>query len=501
MKFVKSEAGASHENYLARVVTVTEDNFSPHPHPDVTRLKRCRIGTDTLYNVIVSIDSKPGKYVFFPALSQINSQFLTFANLYRKAEMNADPTAKTGLFEENGRVKSVRLKGTKTVINEETGEKEDIRLAGAVSDGFLIELDVILDFIANNLNISCTSDDIEDDVWFDTIEHNGKSFWLSKKYIIKTPDVRRGGGRDRSAYRQKKLKKFDIVIPEQFRFHYDTILVRKCPFVIQPNDYIHISSKIHGTSFIVSNVLCNKEMTFKDKIVKFFTKKTPTEYNILYASRTVIKNQFIIKDTPYKTGFYNCDVWKCTYDLIKDNLPKGYTVYGEIVGYLPTGGYIQKGYDYGCVPPQEGEEYTHEKHFKVRIYRVTITNIDGDVFELNPLEVQTWCKQHNMVPVTQLYYGRAKDLYPQLDIENHWHEDFWDTMADDKNFYMEMNSPECNNKVPHEGVVIKINDSVPRAFKLKCFSFLNNEAKALDKGEANIEDSQSDFVEQDEQSE
>ena len=53
---------------------------------------------------------------------------------------------------------------------------------------------------------------------------------------------------------------------------------------------------------------------------------------------------------------------------------------------------------------------------------------------------------------------------------------------------MELNSPECYNKVPHEGIVIKKEDSKSRAWKLKTFAFLNNEGKELDKGEVNIED-------------
>jgi hypothetical protein len=53
---------------------------------------------------------------------------------------------------------------------------------------------------------------------------------------------------------------------------------------------------------------------------------------------------------------------------------------------------------------------------------------------------------------------------------------------------MEMNSPTCINKVPHEGVVIKSENMRSEAFKLKCFLFLDKEGKALDKGESNIED-------------
>lgn len=53
---------------------------------------------------------------------------------------------------------------------------------------------------------------------------------------------------------------------------------------------------------------------------------------------------------------------------------------------------------------------------------------------------------------------------------------------------MERTSPSCDNKVPHEGIVIKIENMRSEAFKFKCFRFLNTEGKALDAGEVNIED-------------
>ena len=64
-------------------------------------------------------------------------------------------------------------------------------------------------------------------------------------------------------------------------------------------------------------------------------------------------------------------------------------------------------------------------------------------------------------------------MYPDLDPANHWSENFIDRLANDKQFYMELDSPHCHNKVPHEGVVIKIDDGITRAFKLKCFRFLS----------------------------
>ena len=79
-------------------------------------------------------------------------------------------------------------------------------------------------------------------------------------------------------------------------------------------------------------------------------------------------------------------------------------------------------------------------------------------------------------------------LYPDLDPDVHFSENFIDRLSNDKNFYMECDSPECSNKVPHEGLVIKIDNMKPAAFKLKCFKFLNKEQQQLDKGESNIED-------------
>ena len=42
---------------------------------------------------------------------------------------------------------------------------------------------------------------------------------------------------------------------------------------------------------------------------------------------------------------------------------------------------------------------------------------------------------------------------------------------------MECDSPSCNNKVPHEGIVIRVENMKSEAFKLKCFNCLNMSQK------------------------
>jgi hypothetical protein len=164
------------------------------------------------------------------------------------------------------------------------------------------------------------------------------------------------------------------------------------------------------------------------------------------------------------------------------------TIYYEIIGFLPNGGYIQKNYDYGYMPPKEGEKYEYKKHFGIAVYRITLTNPGGNVHEFSAREVQQWCYQMGISPVIEYYYGFAKDLYPDLNPDEHWNENFLQRLANDKEFNMECTSPTCSNKVPHEGIVIKIENMRSEAFKLKCFKFLDAEGKALDKGESNIED-------------
>lgn len=460
MKLTKSKK--ANENYLAKIVEIK--TFTQHPNPEVTRLKCAHVDG---FNIIVGIDEQPDLYVYFPTSSQINDKLLSYANLYRHADKNANPE-KTGFFEDNGRVKAIKLKNL-------------------VSEGFLLPYNIFNNFLVDMLNK--TIDNVEPNIEFDSVEDNGKEFWVCKKYIIRTVEHGHGGGKC------KTPKGISKIIDGQFRFHYETVQYKKNPYFIKPNDYIHISSKIHGTSHISANVLCRfKRNLFerialklynifsKDKIDANFDER----YDYLYSSRSVVKNAYPNQDAG---GYYKCDVWGEADKILRPALQKGMTIYAEIVGYLPNGNYIQKGYDYKCVQPKEGEPYEHEKHFKVRVYRITLTNVDGQVHEFSPTEVQTWCRNNGLVPVTELYYGKAEDLYPDISTNDpEWNEKFIQHLSNDKDFYMEMDSPDCYNKVPHEGIVLKVDNMVPAAAKLKSFAFLNGEGKELDCGIDNIED-------------
>ena len=471
MKLVKSKN--ANVNYLAKIVDIK--TFHNHPDPEVTKLKCAYVDG---YNVIVGIDEQPGKFVYFPTSSQINSDFLSYANLYRHSEKNADQT-KSGYFNDNGRVTAIKLRG-------------------CVSEGFLIPVHIFNNWLIDSVQLE--PDEYENGLEFDTVEHGNKSFWVCKKYVINTYT--------KHVYTGKvaKGKSYKRVIPEQFPEHYETVQIKKVINPISPDDYIHISGKIHGTSLRAGYVLCNYKPTFWESCANILTGKKWSEpikrYDYFYGSRKVVKSE-----VPNESGYYSSEPFKYGFEVLKPALQKGMNMYAEIVGYTPDGKYIQKDYDYGCVPPDTIAigadnakiEYLPEKHFKVRVYRITVTNVDGQVHEFSPREVQIYCKTHGLIPVDEYYYGKAMDLYPELiqivngDYEHplfadDWYQNFLESLSNDETFNMECDSPDCKNKVPHEGIVIKIDNMKSAAFKLKCFAFLNKEQKQLDAGESNIED-------------
>lgn len=426
------------ENYLAKVVNIK--TFTKHPDPEVTKLKVAHVDG---YNIIVGIDEQPGLFIYFPMLSEINPNILKYCNLYEKSELNQDNTKK-GFFGSNGKVKGIKLRGL-------------------VSKGFLLPATSL-----NNFFIDSFQKEVEliDGTEFDSLEYLGKTMWINRKYTNKHIE----NHTERSSKPKFKVKRFDKLREDQFRFHYETAIIKKVPNALSPNDVVHISSKWHGTSGITGH---NFDI-----------------YDVVYASRKIIKNRYY--NSNVTNGFYNSDPWYYATEELKPVLVNGMTIYYEIVGYLPDGKFIQKGYDYGCTPSTS--QYKLGEQFKIYIYRITMTNVDGVVTEFTPLQVNNWCEKNGLLGINTLYYGYVRDLYGTP--ENEKSEDFnysaWviDKMANDSRFYMEQNSPDCANKVPHEGIVIKKEGSWSSAFKLKSWNFLNKESKDLEKGETNIEDNQ-----------
>lgn len=475
-------------NYLASICRIGE--IKPIEGAD-------RIVATTVngFTMVVSKDMHEGDIVvYFPVESAISEKYLSANNLYEvslymknsnaveveniltqcealpdddtegKKELLAEAKSKCGFFNKTGRVRLLKLKGMYSegfIAGTETLERFDNTLEG-------IDWSTLVGVTFNKVN--------------------GEE--ICKKYIPakKTVEPCVANGQRRWRKTMKRISHFENMIPDEFQFHYDTVRIESEMASFTPDDIVTITVKLDGTSAIFSNVKFRHVFTFWEKIKKFFGVKIPEiEYKNIYSSRRVIKNRDI---NPDGGKFYETDVWDIADKVFVPFIPKGMTVYGEIVGYEDgTSKFLQKNHDYGC---KEGE-------WKFMPYRITTTNDDGTKKEWNVLDVDGWT--HTLVEnhpeiadrvqfLTVLYHGRLGDLYPDLDKQQHWHENLLERMKNDrKNFGMEEDEPLCRLKVPREGIVIrKDNDKMARAWKLKTMRHLAKEGKANDSGEANIED-------------
>jgi len=250
---------------------------------------------------------------------------------------------------------------------------------------------------------------------------------------------------------------------------------------INPTDLIQISFKLHGTSGISSYVLCKRKLNWFEKLLSKFKVNIRTEnYDYLYSSRKVIKNEEL---NPNAQHYYGEDIWGIAHKELEPFLTKGMTLYYEIVGFLPNGGAIQKDYDYGCEA---------NKH-AIYIYRITSTNVDGKVIEFSAKQVQDFCKKNGLNAVPELYYGFAKDCFtyiyhlaeePHNFPDQKWNEEF---LTEIKQTYNERDCFMCKNKVPEEGIVLRIERLDFEAYKQKSNRFYERETKLLDEGVEDIE--------------
>ena len=456
-------------------------------------------------SVVVRKDQVHEGDVYFYAANecQLNEKFLSVNNLFEigsfELNSNAEEVKELLVKSDSTKDKNERDKyrdeaKRKVGFFNKNGRVRMIRLRKVPSYGFLFGLDEMVKYCPKAKDVNLEEYINKD---FDTVD--GELF--VKAYVPYVPERTHANGNKRNRKAQKKINRFDRMIPGEFVLHYDTNPLGKNMWRINPDDKVTISCKLHGTSGIFANV--KTHVPIKLPIIKrvwnLFVDTTglfkkhriidyTTEYGNVYSSRTVIKNQYINKNV--NGGFYSTDVWYDYNELLKDKIDKGMTVYGEIIGYISgSQTMIQKQYDYGC------EVGTN----KFMPYRITTEDENGKKHEWDVSEVKEWTEQlikkypdikERIHVIDILYNGTLKDLYPQFDVTEHWHENVLEALKNDKeHFGMELNEPLCKAyKVPREGIVIRIDgDTVAEAFKLKTDVFYGKEQKEIDAGNVDIE--------------
>lgn len=434
-------------NYLCKVVELK--GLKKHSNAD--RLQTVDINFNT---VITGLDAKDGDvYVYFPVEGKISKDFLSKTNSFREKTLNADPE-QAGFFEENCRVKAMRLRGERSM-------------------GYIVPVETVWEWAGLSV--------VDGKSWanteFDTI--NGKK--LVEKYVVKKREPRE---------KQGKTPKVSRLIDGQVHLHVDTEQLQRNAHKFNRNDFISITYKTHGTSWWVSNVLVKRKLSWLEKLgQKLGLNIQDKEYDLIYGSRKVVKNKSF-DDPKQKDHFYGYDLWEDIKNHVGENLPKGYSLYGEMLGYDKNGGFIQKGYDYGCKPDGDGFN-EHNPQAKLEVYRVTHTNEDGVVTELDYPQMVQFCDKLGLKTPYLYHWGTVEDWlvdyieYFDVEDDRDVQELFVNKL---KEVYNEKDCWMCVNKVPEEGVVVrKENFFECDSYKLKAFRFLEWESKELDKGESDIE--------------
>jgi RNA ligase (TIGR02306 family) len=408
--------------YCAYITTIKEI----HKHSNADRLQCCTIFGN---NVIIDMSFKVGdRVVYFPVDGQLSLDFAFENNLLRVT--NQDGKSVGGYLDpEKRNIKALRLRGEK-------------------SDGLILPIDCLSKYT--------DIETLQDGDQITTL--NGVE--ICKKYIPKSNN--RANFTSNKRTQDNNKNKESISIP-YFSEHIDTAQLAYNEQNFHKGDIIYLTQKLHGTSFRVGNCLefkTKKRNRFLKRVFRL-QDKTEQRWKVVSGTRRVVLHD-------YNGGYYGSNAFRKKYnDFFADKLPKGMTIYGEIVGWVNETTPIMPKcknskikdknfsrmygeetiFTYGCEP---GENDCY-------IYRITMTNEDGVTIELPTEETIMWCERLGCKYVPLL----EKFLYTT-----------WEDLNERCAKYLDVPEPLSNGKHVTEGVVVRIdNRSTFTAYKTKSFSF------------------------------
>lgn len=429
-------------NYSATVIKVPKVGKVPNSD-------RLRFFNALGIQVIVddSWEAREGELaLLFPAEVQLSHEYTAGNGLYRQSlELNTNRTD-AGYLEANRRVRAIKLRGN-------------------ISNGLVMPI-TSLNRTVNNLSYE-KAFFTEGDV-FDTLD----GAEICRKYVVPVKESAVANKAD--ARNRKAFKRVDEIFLPQ---HYDTAQWFRESHTLEADDELIITQKLHGTSVRLANTIVKRKLTKREKFAQKFlgANISETYYDYVAGSRKVIKDPKNGK----QEHWYGTDVWTKALEKYKDQIPKGYIVYGELVGYTEGGGAIQAGHTYEC-EPGENELY---------VYRVAIINEDARMIDLSWDQVRMFCKDHGLKNVPEL----GRDYKEQFEPESFDEKAFATDMVYDRMGYAYDSedtpvalSPGGTGK--DEGIAIRVERSLqPEFFKIKNKSHYEYETKQLDTGEVDME--------------
>ena len=375
-----------HCGYITRL-----KNVRPHSNADRLQLADCFGNT-----VIVSLDYTENQLgVYFPCDLQLSVEFCAANDLVRRKDENGNPAG--GYLDPDKRnIKAMKLRGEK-------------------SDGLFLPLTSLANFT--------TISDLKEG---DTITIlNGVE--ICKKYIpkIKNRGEWHGGS---------KGHKTKVNFAPTFAQHVDTEQLAYHLNDFHAGDVVELTLKLHGTSARTGYLplIRNKKRSLWQKLTRK-PAHTFTEYGYVTGTRRVVL------DDKHDGGFYDDNNFRLEMaKKFEGKLHKGETVYYEIVGFVNENTPIMASvknskikdkefskqygeetvFSYGCVPIGDweeehvsvapdvpGDDFTIPPKCDVYVYRMTMSNDEGDVVEMSPEQMRLRCDQMGVkyVPVFEKF--------------------------------------------------------------------------------------------------
>lgn len=400
--------------YKAYVTILT--NVRKHPNAD--RLLLADVFGNT---VCVSTDYTENQLgVYFPTDGQLSVEFAEKNNLVRKKD-DAGNNIGGYMDPDKRNVTAIRLRGEK-------------------SDGLFLPISCLnYCYGHGDASIELRAGDVIDGLV------NGHE--ICCKYIPRS-NARRGTVTEGNRTRKKKVATAPL-----FKEHADTEQLAYNLGAFKPGDLVEITLKMHGTSqrtgFLPvlmgynDSPWCGLRNAWKtfiyDTFGKMFKMEEPYEehdgdpvYDYGYVSGT---RRTVLED--YAGGYYGSNEFREQHSKVfEGKLWKGETVYYEVVGFTTAGAPImgdasnkklndkefikQYGettrFSYGCSPDGTKRMYGEDDQGRymidvavpqsdIYVYRMTMTNPDGEVVEYTPDFMRYRCEQMAVKTVPVFWTG------------------------------------------------------------------------------------------------
>ena len=381
---------SEHVGYVVKV-----EHLRKHSNAD-----RLYVATFFGNDTCVSTDTALGEIgIYFPTDLQLSEEFCKANNLVRKKDENGNNIG--GYMDPNKRnVTTIKLRGEK-------------------SDGLYLPISCIV-YTGINLDKVNVGDTI------DVV--NGHE--ICRKYIPvvkEEKDVKEGS----------PVSKHKTPIAPLFVEHADTEQLAYNLNAFKEGDLIEITLKMHGTSQRTGYlpVLQGYKKTILDRIMR--REGTPIyDWGYVTGTRRTVLDDF-------NGGYYGSNKFReAPSKFFEGKLHKGEEVYYEVVGFQTSGAPImgavnnkktndkefinQYGettvFSYGCAPEGKVTKYGNDEFgafeipFEVPqsdfyVYRMTMTNEDGDVVEYTPDYMRYRCEQMGAKYVPVFYKGYIPSFY------------------------------------------------------------------------------------------